>query len=150
MFLPLSSDLITWVSLDPGVASVDRGLVRGLAPGPAVIQGTYGHSSQQVLVIVEGAPAPGSASPIRVRMVGCPTMTVLQRGAFGVFAVFENGAVRRVAAGWGSSRPAVAGFTPVDSGTDGRALDAFTVGTTRVVAQYQRLIATMTVEVVPQ
>ena len=150
MFLPLSADLITWTSLDPGIASVDGGVVRGLAAGPAVIQGTYGRMSQQVLVVVEGASSPGSASAIRLRIVGCPTMTVLQRGAFGAFAVFENGAVSRVTADWGSSRPAVAGFTPAGAGTEARSLDAFSAGTTRVVAQYQRLIATMPVEVVPR
>jgi hypothetical protein len=150
MFLPLSADLITWTSMDPGIASVDRGVVRGLAAGPAVIQGTYGHMSQQVLVVVEATSSPGTASPIRLRIVGCPTMTVLQRGAFGAFAIFENGAVSRVAAVWGSSRPAVAGFTAAGAGTEIRSVDAFTAGTTRIVAQYQRLIATLSVEVVPR
>jgi hypothetical protein len=150
MFLPLASDLITWVSLDPSIASVDGGIVRGIAPGAAVIQGTYGRMSQQVMVMIEGTPPPGSSAPIRVRMFGCPTMTVLQRGAFGVFASFENGAVSRVAAVWGSSRPAVAGFVTASAGDQDRALDAFSAGTTRIVAQYQRLTATMTVEVAGQ
>ncbi len=150
MFLPLPPDLITWVSLDSSIASVNAGIVRGIAPGPAVIQGTYGRMSQQVLVIVEGAPPPGSASPIRLRMVGCPTMTVLQRGNFGVFAIFENGAVSRVSAVWASSRPAVAGFSTAGAGAEGQTVDAFNAGTTRIVSQYQRLIATMTVEVAGQ
>jgi len=149
-YLPLSPESITWESLDPAIASVNVGVVNGIATGPAVIQGTYGGMSQQVLVTVEGASGPpGSPPPIRLRMYGSPTMKVLQRGRFGVFAVLENGSVTRVSpsAVWTSSRPSVAGFSGLTGEVPDRAVDAFSAGSTRIIATYQGLTATMTVEV---
>lgn len=149
-YLPLSPESITWESLDPAIASVNLGVVNGIAAGGAVIQGTYGGMSQQVLVTVQGAPGPpGSPSPIRLRMYGSPTMRVLQRGRFGVFAVLENGSITRVSpsAVWTSSRPSVAGFSGVTGDVPDRAVDAFSAGSTRITATYQGLTATMTVEV---
>jgi hypothetical protein len=150
MFLPIAPDLITWASLDPSIASVNAGVVRGIAPGFAVIQGTYAGMTQQAALVVGDTPAVGSSPTTRLRIAGCPTMTVLQRGAFRAFAVFENGAVTPVDAVWTSSRPGVAGFVTPGAGADGRALDAFTAGTTQVLAQYQGLIAPMAVAVAPR
>jgi hypothetical protein len=149
-YLPLSPESITWESLDPANASVNRGVVSGIAAGPAVIQGTYGGMSQQVLVMVQGAsPPPESPSPTRLRMYGSPTMKVLQRGRFGVFAVLQNGSVTRVSSSavWTSSRPSVAGFSGLTGDVPDRAVDAFSGGSTRIMATYQGLTATMTVEV---
>jgi hypothetical protein len=149
-YLPLSADSIVWESLDPAIASVNLGVVTGIAPGPAVIQARYGGMSQQVLVLVEGTSGqPGSSSPIRLRMYGSPIMKVLQRGLFGVFAVFDNGTISRVSpsAVWTSSRPYVAGLSGVGGGLADRTVDAFSAGSTRLTATYQGLTATMTVEV---
>jgi len=152
-YFPLSPESIAWESLDPSIASVNLGVVTGNATGPAVIQGTYGRMSQQVLVVVQGASGPpGSPSPIRLRMYGSPTMKVLQRGRFGVFAVLDNGSVTRVSpsAVWTSTRPSVAGFSGLSGDVPDRSVDAFSAGSTRIMATYQGLTATMTVEVSDQ
>ena len=79
-YLPLSPGVDRRKSLDPAIASVNLGVVNGISAGPAVIQGTYGRMSQQVLVMVQGASGPpASPSPIRLRMYGSPAMRVLQR-----------------------------------------------------------------------
>lgn len=152
-YLPLSPESIAWESLDPAIASVNLGVVNGISAGPAVIQGTYGRMSQQVLVMVQGASGPpASPSPIRLRMYGSPAMRVLQRGRFGVFAVLDNGSVTRVSSSalWTSSRPSVAGFSGLTGEVPDRAVDAFSAGSTRIVATYQGVTATMTVEVSDQ
>jgi len=152
-YLPLSPESITWESLDPAIASINLGVVNGIAAGPAVIQGTYGRMSQQMLIMVQATSGPpDSPSPIRLRMYGSPTMRVLQRGRFGVFAVFDNGSVTRVSpsAVWTSSRPSVAGLSRLTGDIPDRAVDAFSAGSTQISATYQGLTATMTVEVTGQ
>jgi hypothetical protein len=75
-----------------------------------------------------------------------------QRGRFGVFAVFDNGSVTRVSSSavWTSTRPSGAGFSGLTGDVPDRAVDAFSAGSTRIIATYQGLTATMTVEVSDQ
>ena len=51
---------------------------------------------------------------------------------------------------WTSSRPSVAGFSGLTGEVPDRAVDAFSAGSTRIVATYQGVTATMTVEVSDQ
>jgi hypothetical protein len=154
MFLPLPRESVVWQSLDPSTATVAGDVVTGLAPGPAVIQATYGLMTQQTLVVVGGDDVPpGSAVPVRVRMYGAPVMVESQQARFGVFAEFADGTVSSVSSSavWTSSRPAIAGFpTATGSGwqhLDTRPVDAYAVGTTRLTATYRGLTTSVTVDV---
>jgi hypothetical protein len=149
MYLPLDPGTVSWQSLDPGVASISGDVLTGVARGAAVIQGTYGNMTQQALVTVDlAAPQPGAA-PARLRAYGCPSMSVSQRGAFGVFAVMSDGTIANVssAATWRSSNPPVAGLTGVTGAAADRAIDAFIGGAATVTAVYQGLSATVSVQV---
>jgi len=149
MFLPLAPNQIVWESLDPAIASVTLGVVSGLAPGVAVIQGTYGNMSQQVVVAVGPMPdPPPSARVVRLRIYGAPAMRVSQRAGFGVLPVFDNGTTGRasVSAVWTSSKPSIAGLSPQPA-LSGVNIDAFSVGSAALTASYQGLTATMTVSV---
>ena len=154
MFLPLPRESVVWQSLDPSIATVAGDMVTGVAPGPAVIQVTYGLMTQQTLSIVGGADVPpGSTVPLRLRMYGAPVMIESQQAKFGVFAEFADGTVSSVTslAVWSSSRQAIAGF-PAATGTewrpaDTRPVDAYAAGSTRLTATYRGLTASLTVDV---
>lgn len=148
MYFPLDSGQVNWQSLDPGVASISGDTLTAVARGAAVIQGTYGDMTQQALVMVDASMAqPGQGAPARVRVYGCPSMSVSQRGAFGAFAIMTDGSIGSVssAAVWRSSDPSVAGLTGVTGAAGDRAVDAFAPGTATVTATYQGLSATIPV-----
>jgi hypothetical protein len=148
MYLPLDSGQVAWQSLDPSVASVDGDTIRGLAPGPAVVQLTFGSMTQQALVIVgANLPQPGPPAAVAVRIYGSPTMSVSQRASFGAFAVMADGTAARIssAAAWGSSDPSVAGLSGLTGDVGDRAVDAFHGGTVSISASYQGMSAALTV-----
>lgn len=150
MYLPLDSDRVTWQSLDLAVASVSADTVTALAQGAAVIQATFGHMTQQSLVIVgTNLPQPGISVPARFRLYGSPAMSVYQRGSFGAFAVMTDGTVTRVssASAWRSSDPAVAGLSGTTGDVADRAVDAFSVGAATITASYQGMSAALSIQV---
>ena len=149
MYLPLDPGSVTWLSLDPAVASVSGDVITGTAQGAAILQGTFGHMTQQALVMV-GATlvAPGPGVPARIRVYGCPSMTVNQRGAFGALAIMPDGTMSRVSSfvTWQSSNPRVAGASDIPAGTE-RTMDAFSEGSARITATYLGLSNALSVQV---
>jgi hypothetical protein len=148
MFLPLDSDRVGWQSLDPSVASVTTDTITAVARGVAVVQATFGRMTQQAAVVI-GANGPQPPVPPRLRIYGCPEMSVLQRCTFGAFTVASDGAFSRVstAATWRSSDPSVAGITVGTNGDQG--VDGFSPGTARITATYQGNTTSIGVQVHP-
>jgi hypothetical protein len=149
MYLPLDPSSVSWQSLDSGVASINGNTITAVTRGAAVIQGTYGNMTQQAVVSVGLPASPSGIVPTRLRVYGCPSMSVSQRGAFGAFAVMPDGTIANVssAATWRSSDPSVVGVSGVTGAVADRALDAFTGGAATVTATYQGLSATVPVQV---
>jgi hypothetical protein len=149
MYFPLASDQVTWKSLDSGLASVSGDTLTAIAPGPAIVQCTFGEMTQQAVVVVHGMPQqPGLPAPV-LRMYGSPVMAVDQRAEFGAFVIGTNGTVTHVSssAAWASSNLAVAAPAGLWGDIPGRAVDAFSQGRTRITASYQGMAAAMSVQV---
>ncbi|HEX2189572.1 MAG TPA: Ig-like domain-containing protein [Longimicrobiaceae bacterium] len=60
---PVSASSVKWASLEPDVASVDGGLVTGIAPGVARITGQYTSKADTVTVTVRQAVASVEVTP---------------------------------------------------------------------------------------
>jgi hypothetical protein len=149
MFLPLDPSSVTWTSLDSAIASLSGDTITGAGQGPAIVQATFGHMTQQALVLVGAALSPpGAGAPARIRIYGCPGMAANQRGAFGALAIMPDGTVSRVSSAvtWQSSNPRVAGVSEIAGGTD-RSVDAFTAGSTTITATYQGVSGSLLVQV---
>jgi hypothetical protein len=148
MFLPLDPNQLTWSSLDPTIAAVSASGVIGLAPGVAVVQGTYGSMSAQALLSV-GDPQPGPATPLRLRLIGSPAMRAGQRARFGAFVEFANGTAGNVtsAAAWRSSDSSVALIG--ERSAEANFVYALKAGSSTMTITYQGMTAVMTVTASP-
>lgn len=135
---PFDTDPLTFTSSAPAIASVDAaGVIRGIAPGSAVITAAVGGkaASHNVTVI-----------PVRVaRVVVSPEMVILDPGAFSTFVASlfdaEGAKITGRAVGWSSSDTTIA----VISAT-GR-LTARSAGRAKITATSDERFATSIVTV---
>jgi hypothetical protein len=149
MFFPLDPSTIAWQSLDPAVLSISANIATGIAPGAAIVQGTFGDMTSQAIVVV-GTPQPGPAGVARLRLMGSPSMALSQSAAFTVFEELTNGAVSNVssAAQWRSSDSAVAGI--VDRFGDRVEIHAFRSGSATITASVNGRSVALAVRVPPR
>lgn len=136
---PLPDSLVTWVSSDPQVATVDAtGRVVAHAPGMAQITASAGEQRSIVTLLVPGA----STGTIAV----APPVTTVPVGGSGAVSAVVTGADGKVITGaavlWSMLDPNVASVDPLGN------LVGRSVGSTRVIATSDGLVGNGVVNVV--